>query len=629
MNAPSPKPGAQLRLGLLALAVACHGQVDAPPPAATLTASPRRGGPPLAVSIAWLVDAGPGSALHCRLDYGGGAPPEEVTPCPPGGSRQHTYAQLGTFEPALTVTDQDGAAARARAEVVVEPAAGDLSIALVEWGQTVFSAAPRLVGQKPALLRIHVVSTDAGLGPIAVRGVATLDGGTLPLELTGPPVIPLAPVPEDVTQSFTAVLPPDWVQPGLHVDVRIDSDDAVAESDETNNIGSYDPVVGPATVLPLTLVPVVQKDLQPRTLPDPWFTTVWRHWPLAAITSRVRATYTFGGVLDSADVTGWQTLLDEIDGLRTADQSSDWYYGYAQVDYTSGLAGLGLVGEPAAIGRDDSERALTHELGHTFNLLHAPCGGASNPDPNYPYPGAEIGVWGWDLVFQRLVNPVTSLDVMSYCTPAWVSDYSYGRAQVHLEATAPALAARLGGATDGFLVHGHLEAAGTVVFQPVQRVRAAASEPADPGQRWRVRVESAAGAVEVVPRVAEVADTGGLRFSAVVPASVGAPSAIALVEGTRVRGRLARAALPPPRFAPRVTAVEGGVWVEWDALAAPVLAVTHVGDRRTVLGLGLRGGRAVLPTAGLPPGGALELSASDGVAPELHHLPRPEPQLPR
>jgi hypothetical protein len=611
-------------LALFAESAGCSGHPE-PAPQLSLSITPSRGAPPLQVSLQWTVESGPGTTLHCTVDFGddSGAPAVRE-PCPRIGSAEHTYTSLGTFAPTVTVVAHHGGSGRSEATVVVEPAVTDLSIARVEWGQTVFSTEPRLVAQKEALLRVHVVSTDAGIGPIAVRAVGSVDGGSLgTLELVGPPIVPNAPVAEDVTQSFIATVPPEWITPGLQVDIRIDADDAVSESNEQNNTASLHPVVGAGNLLPLTLVPVVQQGLQPRDLLDPWFTTLWRYWPLTQVLEHVRTPYTFDGALDAQDVSTWQALLDQIDALRTTDQSTEWYYGYAQVNYSAGLAGLGLVGQPAAVGRDDTERALTHELGHTFNLLHAPCGGASNPDPNYPHPGAEIGVWGWDLVFHRLVHPDTSLDIMSYCNPAWVSDYSYARAQAHLEATAPTFAGA--SSTDAFLVHGHIEPSGEVVFQPVQRVNAVPSPPAAAAGGWRVRLETPLGPIEVEPRLAQVADTGAVRFSAVVP-SAGAPTLVSLFEGSRELGRLRRETRPAARFVPRVSAAEGGWLVEWDADATPALAVAHVGTRRTTLALSLRGGRAFVPSAGLPTGGELELSASDGVSAQSHRIERPELQ---
>lgn len=55
----------------------------------------------------------------------------------------------------------------------------------------------------------------------------------------------------------------------------------------------------------------------------------------------------------------------------------------------------------------------------------SPCGGAQGVDPSYPYPKAQIGVWGYDLLTQKLYNPGAYTDVMGYCQPIWVSDFTY------------------------------------------------------------------------------------------------------------------------------------------------------------------------------------------------------------
>jgi hypothetical protein len=54
---------------------------------------------------------------------------------------------------------------------------------------------------------------------------------------------------------------------------------------------------------------------------------------------------------------------------------------------------------------------------------HAPCGGAQGVDPKFPYPDGSTGVPGWrqsDASFVFEAN-----DVMGYCTPFWISDYTY------------------------------------------------------------------------------------------------------------------------------------------------------------------------------------------------------------
>jgi hypothetical protein len=51
-----------------------------------------------------------------------------------------------------------------------------------------------------------------------------------------------------------------------------------------------------------------------------------------------------------------------------------------------------------------------------------------DPDPRYPYPGADIGLYGYDFRIGQFLGPDRK-DMMSYCPDdrptAWVSDYNY------------------------------------------------------------------------------------------------------------------------------------------------------------------------------------------------------------
>jgi hypothetical protein len=72
-----------------------------------------------------------------------------------------------------------------------------------------------------------------------------------------------------------------------------------------------------------------------------------------------------------------------------------------------------------------SWETAVHELGHAFGRYHSPCGGADGIDPGYPYPNGFIGTWGYNLLTRQLYPPATVADVMSYCEPIWVSDYTW------------------------------------------------------------------------------------------------------------------------------------------------------------------------------------------------------------
>ena len=67
---------------------------------------------------------------------------------------------------------------------------------------------------------------------------------------------------------------------------------------------------------------------------------------------------------------------------------------------------------------------FVHEIGHTQGRAHSPCE-APGADNNYPYPDADIGVWGFDTVNNLYFSPTARKDYMSYCNPVWVSDYVY------------------------------------------------------------------------------------------------------------------------------------------------------------------------------------------------------------
>src|SRR5690606_6505185 len=113
----------------------------------------------------------------------------------------------------------------------------------------------------------------------------------------------------------------------------------------------------------------------------------------------------------------WSRVLGEIRALRVAESQTHLYYGVVRTHYTSGVAGIGYVGFPTALGWDrlpSGAGVAAHELGHNWNRLHSPCGGAGNIDPNYPYAGGSIGVYGYDAAL-NLLRPPSFTDIMGYC----------------------------------------------------------------------------------------------------------------------------------------------------------------------------------------------------------------------
>jgi hypothetical protein len=142
---------------------------------------------------------------------------------------------------------------------------------------------------------------------------------------------------------------------------------------------------------------------------------------------------------------GWSLLLDEVQAYRAqSDAAVDEYYlGLFMAADTFGqfclggcITGLSNVAQNPSDAFSRSSIAIgfpgqasvdtaIHEVGHAHGRQHAPCGGAANPDPSYPYPDGSIGEWGYDLGSGVLFDPQTP-DFMSYCDdPVWVSDYTF------------------------------------------------------------------------------------------------------------------------------------------------------------------------------------------------------------
>ena len=90
------------------------------------------------------------------------------------------------------------------------------------------------------------------------------------------------------------------------------------------------------------------------------------------------------------------------------------------------VAGVAYIGVPVNFSKPSSY-VIGHELGHNMSLQHAPCGNPAWTDLQYPYPDGSTGAWGYDFDTDSLV-PTSHRDLMSYCSPKWISDYHFTNA---------------------------------------------------------------------------------------------------------------------------------------------------------------------------------------------------------
>ncbi len=580
-----------------------------PPVIDAFIGSPNATPVPVPISFTWSVSDPDGDALSCALDFDGDGVDDEAIPdCTSLKSTQTTYLTPGTWTPRLTVQDARGGSAVETFQLETLPTPTvDVSIARIEWGQSVIGRELRLVAGKPALLRVHVLSNEPGTPAVVVRVTGTLDGMSLgQLELEGPSLLPTAVDAGRLERSFRAHIPEAWVTPGVELRVQVDPDQAQFELDESNNEATLEPDVGAGTVLQLIAVPVVH---QGRTaqIPAAHVNALWKLWPLKEIQSKTRAPYTSSQTLTGSGSRAWSNLLGELASVRRADGSAAYYYGFVDVSYGSGIAGIGYVGNPVATGRDDSLETLVHELGHNFGREHAPCG--TNGDPGYPYPNGRLGSWGYDLEKRTLISPTQTYDLMSYCNPTWVSDHNYAQVQKFLESKKSAARSALADAPL-LLISGSIDQDGTVRVRPLHRLTGAEEHRRE--GPWRLRLHTREGPLDLDFGTERVAEIDEEHFTLLVRD----PGPLAGFEILRDEEVLLRQDAKPVEHTlipPQLEERDGMLELHWDATTQPTARVTHVGTSRTTLGLWLTDGHAVLPTSSLEDGGTFELGLSDGV----------------
>ncbi|MDP1919789.1 MAG: M66 family metalloprotease [Myxococcales bacterium] len=568
-----------------------------PPRITRFTASRMTGVTPFSTTL--QVDAADpdSSDVRCELTPGG------PVPCSMG-QQQLSVTQRGATTVTLTVRDGRGAAVTETLSVMgVEPV-GDVRVEAISLGQSVVAPDLKLIEGKPALVVASVLSDAPALTSV-VEVVARRAGVELGRQrMTGPATHPTTAT--DVSRQYRATLPADWVVPGVELAVVADVMEQLPESNEQNNELRVTPTLSRRHVLHLTSVPVVVSGVTSNVVDLK--ATMVAQWPFADLLNTTRAPYTTSQVPTGSNTQAWAALLSEVAQLRGVDGSSRHYYGFVRVG-SSGVAGIGYIGQPTGIGRDDSGGVASHELGHNFGRPHAPCGGAAGADPSYPYAGGRIGSWGWN--GQSFMNPSQFVDLMSYCNPTWISDYTYRSALGAIErdrdyAPTPPQAMVL----EPSVVVAVVVRDGVPTLQPLHAVLGARSPAVDSG--WSVRLTATSGRTVLASlSSATLSESDEVHLLGVVE-DVGALESVELVHHGVVV--LRQTATPVALEKVQIARVDArSVRVTWNHHAAPFLTVAHFGSERTTLTLRATGGAVVLAHDGLE-GGQLELSASSGVA---------------
>lgn len=316
---------------------------------------------------------------------------------------------------------------------------------------------PIIAGRSLAL-RVYV-RPEAGYEPVEVDGELTARTAGRTVVVHDRKRIESASRDAQPATLFTFRLPDEAVGPDTALSVRLITRGGGAESD-----GVADPARFPAAggghalramdggPIEVTIVPLrwdVDRsgrvpELAALQLED-LRASLRAMYPVREVRIDVREPVSWArGLLPSGNV-DFGAILASLRTLRASDgaPATRYYYGMVtptdsegeycrgrcvlgQAYLPSGPADrLGRVASGVGFGGAEDARTFTHELGHAHGRAHAPCGDVAGADGEFPYENGAVGVWGYDERSRAFVRP-TAFDLMGYCRPAWISDYTYG-----------------------------------------------------------------------------------------------------------------------------------------------------------------------------------------------------------
>jgi hypothetical protein len=322
-------------------------------------------------------------------------------------------------------------------------------VTLFEGGDEPELNAP-IIADRAAELRVFV-RRSAGFAARDIAGVLTFTGknGTLTLSEVLRVSGDSTSASLDSTLNFSIPAADLGEDNSLRLELR-EEDASAGLIDAWPASGAADvPGSSPNGALRLTLVPLVTRNFVPdlsTTVVENFRSHLEALYPITSTEIKVHAPEVLSTDVIGDDYgTGWEEALIALYELRYRDEPppNEYYYGVLTPgedmnDYcpTGCVVGLSVLA-----GRDEeeyrgaigtgffdfagdtfSQETLEHELGHALGRDHAPCD-TQDPDRGFPYSDGHIGVWGWDGSMLR--NPSQDADVMSYCIPVWVSDYTF------------------------------------------------------------------------------------------------------------------------------------------------------------------------------------------------------------
>jgi hypothetical protein len=347
-----------------------------------------------------------------------------------------TLKQIAVYQSVKIPVMQDGA----------EVAAGSRKAGVVQGRDTMF--------------RVFVaVDTGWAAREVSARLTLTPAGGAA-AQYYSKKTIKSSSVESDLTTSFQMFVPASAMAASLTYSLEVVECTSQSDAAGTTRFpasGDIDLGVKTTGGLKINIIPLQVGSYVPDTSAA----------ALAGYAAYMRAMYpaneisiSVGDTLTTSSPVNWSSMLDQVRAKRSTDKpAADVYYfglvkpadtlraycsgscttgiGYVVSSATGSTAGNSRAAVGVGFADNTSQETMAHEIGHNHGRSHSPCvtgGSISDVDPNYPYSGGLIGVWGYDARTEKLFDPSKTTDIMGYCSSKWISDYTYQALAVRVAA---------------------------------------------------------------------------------------------------------------------------------------------------------------------------------------------------
>ncbi|MDC0713278.1 hypothetical protein POL68_32750 [Stigmatella sp. ncwal1] len=313
-----------------------------------------------------------------------------------------------------------------------EAVGSDYALARVDWLEpavlTTDTPGFALVSGRAVKVRAFVTAPETG-APAPQVQIKVLDAQQRVLAdstMTSPVAATVGTQPTlgSLSEAYLFELQAEWVQPGLQVDLTVNSGPSGLDPNPDNNHLLLTPAVDPPNVLYITVVPVQTQAEGLARLPEeengPEATRaalkslLMASYPLSDVKVRIHEPYM---AKVPSQLGNWGNLLGEIKDLRIAEGRHGYYLGFIKPAGGTTVGNSFMPGTVAIVSAGNPWRKGTvmHEMGHNFGRGHVDCGAMDSSGQN----------WGYNAESGQMIDPTRTSNIMSYCSPGWVSHASY------------------------------------------------------------------------------------------------------------------------------------------------------------------------------------------------------------